>query len=55
MPLQSDISVLYALGEHKELVTYEDTAVDSPYNLYTNTGYGPGPLTIQAKRQSRQY
>ncbi|WP_265349838.1 endolytic transglycosylase MltG, partial [Staphylococcus aureus] len=25
MPLQSDISVLYALGEHKELVTYEDT------------------------------
>ncbi|EME8139994.1 endolytic transglycosylase MltG [Enterococcus durans] len=44
MPLQSDISVLYALGEHKELVTYEDTAVDSPYNLYTNTGYGPGPF-----------
>lgn len=44
MPLQSDISVLYALGEHKEFVTYEDTAVDSPYNLYTNTGYGPGPL-----------
>ncbi|MGC3625253.1 endolytic transglycosylase MltG, partial [Enterococcus faecium] len=44
MPLQSDISVLYALGEHKELVTYEDTAVDSPYKLYTNTGYGPGPF-----------
>jgi len=44
MPLQSDISILYALGEHKELVTYEDTAVDSPYNLYTNTGYGPGPF-----------
>ncbi len=44
MPFQSDISVLYALGEHKELVTYEDTAVDSPYNLYTNTGYGPGPF-----------
>ncbi|MBF8807730.1 MAG: endolytic transglycosylase MltG [Enterococcus lacertideformus] len=44
MPLQSDISILYALGEHKELVTYQDTAVDSPYNLYTNTGYGPGPF-----------
>nr|WP_237580170.1 endolytic transglycosylase MltG [Enterococcus sp. JM4C] len=44
MPLQSDISILYALGEHKELVTYEDTAVDSPYNLYLNTGYGPGPF-----------
>lgn len=44
MPLQSDISILYALGEHKELVTYEDTQVDSPYNLYVNTGYGPGPF-----------
>ncbi|AYW45229.1 endolytic transglycosylase MltG [Tetragenococcus koreensis] len=44
MPLQSDISILYALGEHKELVTYEDLEVDSPYNLYQNTGYGPGPF-----------
>ncbi|MGX7130245.1 endolytic transglycosylase MltG [Enterococcus wangshanyuanii] len=44
MPLQSDISILYALGEHKELVTYQDLEVDSPYNLYKNTGYGPGPL-----------
>ena len=44
MPLQSDISILYALGEHKELVTYEDLEVDSPYNLYKNTGYGPGPF-----------
>lgn len=44
MPLQSDISVLYALGEHKETVTYDDLEVDSPYNLYTNKGYGPGPF-----------
>ncbi|MBO0467103.1 endolytic transglycosylase MltG [Enterococcus plantarum] len=44
MPLQSDISILYALGEHKELVTYKDLEVDSPYNLYKNTGYGPGPF-----------
>lgn len=44
MPLQSDISILYALGEHKEVVTIKDTQVDSPYNLYTNTGYGPGPF-----------
>ncbi|WP_411814116.1 endolytic transglycosylase MltG [Enterococcus casseliflavus] len=44
MPLQSDISILYALGEHKELVTYEDTQVDSPFNLYVHTGYGPGPF-----------
>ncbi|MBO0483005.1 endolytic transglycosylase MltG [Candidatus Enterococcus courvalinii] len=44
MPLQTDISVLYALGEHKETVSYADTAVDSPYNLYTNSGFGPGPF-----------
>ncbi|MGL9756464.1 endolytic transglycosylase MltG [Enterococcus thailandicus] len=44
MPLQTDISVLYALGEHKETVSYADTAVDSPYNLYTNPGFGPGPF-----------
>ena len=44
MPLQSDISILYALGEHKELVTYDDLEVDSPYNLYQNKGFGPGPF-----------
>lgn len=44
MPLQSDITILYSLGEHKELVTYEDLKVDSPYNLYEHTGYGPGPM-----------
>lgn len=44
MPLQSDISILYALGEHKEVVTIKDTEVDSPYNLYTNTGFGLGPF-----------
>lgn len=44
MAIQSDISVLYALGTHKELVTFEDLEVDSPYNLYANTGLSPGPL-----------
>lgn len=44
MPLQSDISILYSLGEHKELVTLKDLEVDSPYNLYKNKGYGPGPF-----------
>lgn len=43
MPLQSDITVLYALGEHKELVTLEDLEVESPYNLYMYTGLAPGP------------
>lgn len=44
MPLQSDIAILYALGVHKELVTYKDLEVDSPYNLYKHTGFGPGPF-----------
>ena len=49
MPLQSDISVLYALGVHKEKVTYDDLEVDSPYNLYKNTGLAPGPMNSPSK------
>lgn len=44
MPLQSDITILYALGVHKEIVTFADLEVDSPYNLYKHVGYGPGPF-----------
>ncbi len=44
MPIQSDISVLYALNTHKEMVTLKDLEVDSPYNLYTNPGLSPGPM-----------
>ncbi len=44
MPLQADITVLYALGEHKELVTYKDLEVDSPYNTYKHKGLPPGPI-----------
>ncbi|CZQ95179.1 Hypothetical protein Tpal_1852 [Trichococcus palustris] len=44
MPIQSDISILYALNVHKELVTFADLEIDSPYNLYKNTGMGPGPF-----------
>lgn len=44
MPLQSDISILYAMNEHKVHLSNKDTQIDSPYNLYINTGYGPGPF-----------
>ncbi|MDE1548405.1 endolytic transglycosylase MltG [Jeotgalibaca caeni] len=44
MPLQSDISIIYALEEHLEYVTIADTEVDSPYNLYLHRGLGPGPF-----------
>lgn len=44
MPLQTDVSVTYALGEHQERISYEDLEVDSPYNTYMYTGLGPGPV-----------
>ena len=44
MPLQTDPSVSYALGEHRERTTYEDLEIDSPYNTYLYAGVGPGPI-----------
>ncbi len=45
MPLQSDITVLYAKGEHKSLVTYDDLEYNSPYNTYKVDGLPPGPIS----------
>lgn len=43
MKLQTDVSIQYVLGEHKEALSLSDLEVDSPYNLYQNYGVGPGP------------
>ncbi|WP_353892549.1 endolytic transglycosylase MltG [Proteinivorax hydrogeniformans] len=43
MLLQIDASVLYATG-HKDVVTYADLEVDSPYNTYKYKGIPPTPI-----------
>ncbi len=40
--LQIDASLVYATGH--TVLTEEDMAVDSPYNLYTHTGLPPTPI-----------
>ena len=42
--LQIDAALLYALPEHTGVITNEDKAVDSPYNLYKNAGLPPTPI-----------
>ena len=44
MPIQSDVTVLYALDDHRVQVTYDDLKTDSPYNTYTNAGLPIGPI-----------
>lgn len=42
--LEVDATVLYALGRHKPVVTFEDLKVNSPYNTYLHAGLPPGPI-----------
>lgn len=44
MPLQTDPTVLYSLGEHKDKVTHKDLEVKNAYNTYQNKGLPPGPI-----------
>jgi UPF0755 protein len=44
MPLQTDPTVLYAQGEHKDKVLYKDLEIDDPYNTYKYQGLTPGPI-----------
>ncbi|ELY5747729.1 endolytic transglycosylase MltG [Streptococcus iniae] len=49
MALQSNIAILYAMGKLGDKTTLAedaaiDTTINSPYNIYTNTGLMPGPV-----------
>ena len=42
--LQSCVTVEYALGIHKSILSHSDTLVDSPYNTYLHAGLPIGPI-----------
>ncbi|HDR06279.1 MAG TPA: endolytic transglycosylase MltG [Candidatus Coatesbacteria bacterium] len=44
MNMESCATVLYALGEHKQVLEYRDLKVQSPYNTYLHPGLPPGPI-----------
>ncbi len=49
MPLQSNISILYAQGKLGQKISLADdagidTTINSPYNVYTKAGLMPGPV-----------
>jgi UPF0755 protein len=50
MKLQSDVTVLYALGVHKDVVYYKDLEVDSPYNTYKINGLPLGPVCCPGRQ-----
>ena len=49
MRLEIDATVLYALGEKKDMVLFSDLEVDSPYNTYKIDGLPPGPIASPGK------
>ncbi len=42
--LECDPTVIYAMGYHKERLTYKDLKYKSPYNTYIYYGLPPGPI-----------
>ncbi len=44
MRLESCATVQYILKERREVLSYADTKIDSPYNTYQNAGLPPSPI-----------
>ncbi len=49
MLLQSCATIQFLLGEPKVNLSYDDLAIDSPYNSYTNAGLPPAPIACPGK------
>lgn len=49
MLLQSCATVQFVLGERKDRLTYDDIAIDSPFNTYINAGLPPSPIASPGK------
>ena len=50
MPLQTDAAIQYVLRTEKLVLSAEELAVDSPYNLHTHTGLAPGPICAPSRK-----
>jgi len=48
--LQSCATVQYILGERKEILSYDDIAIESPYNTYMNAGLPPSPIASPGEK-----
>ncbi len=44
MMLQSCATVQFVLKERKDVLSFDDIAIDSPYNTYINAGLTPSPI-----------
>jgi UPF0755 protein len=52
MALGADPTVQYALGRHREKLSYAaiDSVADNPYNTYRRAGLPPGPIASPSER-----
>ncbi len=48
--LQSCATVQYILGERKEILSYDDIAIESPFNTYINAGLPPSPIASPGEK-----
>jgi UPF0755 protein len=48
--LQSCATIQYILGEIKPVLTYEDLAIDSPFNTYLYPNLPPGPIASPGRQ-----